>query len=75
MRSDDVTRHTHFVVLRGSVDEQNDNAGFLRGLPVVEGFPKICVARANGSIIDVQDPSEFLPDGTYAPDRALTFLT
>lgn len=62
------------MVLKVSVDEQNDNAGFLRGLPAAEGFPKICGVRANGSIIHVQDPSGFLLDGTHDPDRARTFL-
>jgi len=64
----------HFVLLKVSVDEKNDNAQFLKGLPRSDGFPKLYVSRANGSIIHVQDTTEFMLNGNYDAARVMQFL-
>jgi thiol:disulfide interchange protein len=66
--------HDHYVLLKVSVSDANDNADFLAGLPPLTGYPRLYVTRANGQVIHAQDPSAFLQDGTYDPDRVLAFL-
>ena len=64
----------NFVLLKVSVDEANPNAEFLSGLPKLEGYPKLFVARADGIIVHSQDPSDFMVAGDYAPEPILAFL-
>lgn len=63
-----------YVLLKVSVDETNDNAEFLRGLPPLTSYPTLFVARGDGMLIHVQDPADFLLQGTYDPSRVLAFL-
>ncbi|MCU7958940.1 MAG: thioredoxin family protein [gamma proteobacterium symbiont of Bathyaustriella thionipta] len=64
----------NYVLLKVSVDEHNDNAEFLKGLPYSYGFPKLYVSRANGSIIHVQNSSDFMQNGRYSAAKVMDFL-
>ena len=68
------TLRRHFVVLKVNVSDANANAEFMRGLPAVEGYPKLYVSGSEGSILHVQDPTEFVRGGDYDPALVLDFL-
>lgn len=64
----------NFVILKVNVSEENYNADFMATMPKVAGYPQLFVARSNGSIIHIQDPSDFLVEGKYSANRVYNFL-
>ena len=64
----------NYVVLKVNVSDENDNAAFLAGLPKLDGYPKLFVARADGTLLHAQDPSAFVERGTYSASRVRAFL-
>ncbi len=64
----------HYVLLKVNVSEDNDNADFMRGMPVLHGYPQLFVAQGDGDIAHAQDPSEFILYGSYDPELILAFL-
>lgn len=63
-----------FVLLKVNHSETNPNDDFIDGLPRLTGYPKLYVARSDGTVIHAQDPSAFLVDGRYDPVRVLAML-
>ncbi len=70
----EATLRRDYVVLKVNVSEENDNAEFMAGMPVLAGYPKLFVARSDGSVIHAQDPSEFFVNGSYSAELLLVFL-
>ncbi|WP_162844093.1 thioredoxin family protein [Sinobacterium caligoides] len=65
--------YAQFVILKVSVDDDNDNAAFIAGLPTFSGYPHFFVADA-ASIFHSQSPTDFVVDGQFAPERIEAFI-
>ena len=66
--------HLHFVVLKVSVSEKNDNAEFMAGFPKPLGYPHIYIAEADGRIIFSKDTAQFLENARYSVSRFQQFI-
>lgn len=64
----------HYVLLKVNASDEAANQAFLDALPRRVGYPQLFVARADGNIIHAQDPSAFLHQGDYDPERVVAFL-
>ena len=60
------TRH---VLLKVNTIDAAPNQAFLDALPRMVGYPQLFVARADGNIIHAQDPTAFLHQREYDPER------
>jgi len=66
--------HQHYVLLKVSVSDANNNAKFMNSLPPVLGYPHMYVSTNNGKIIRSKDTAELQQHGDYSVANWLTFL-
>ncbi len=68
------TLHSHFVLLKINVSEENDNRDFLAGLPETRGYPHFFIADSDGSILHSRDTIHLLQEGQYSAEKFVAFL-
>ena len=68
------TLHNHFVLLKVSVSDSNENEDFMQSLPPVLGYPHMYVSTNSGQMLLSKDTAELLDDLQYSPEYWLTFL-
>ncbi|CAH0991328.1 hypothetical protein SIN8267_01431 [Sinobacterium norvegicum] len=66
--------YQQFVVLKVSVDDENDNAEFIKGLPPFTGYPHFFVADSQGKVFLSQTPTDFVADGEFVDQRIVNFI-
>jgi len=66
--------HETFVILKINVNNENDNAAFLKAFPKALGYPHMYVSEYNGSVLWSKDTAEFVINGQYSRDAFLTFF-
>jgi thioredoxin-related protein len=66
--------YQQFVVLKVSVDDDNDNAEFIKGLPAFTGYPHFFIADSSGDVFLSQTPTDFVADGEFVDQRILNFI-
>ncbi|VAW59567.1 hypothetical protein MNBD_GAMMA11-2034 [hydrothermal vent metagenome] len=66
--------HETFVMLKINVNNENDNAEFLKAFPKALGYPHMYVSEYNGSVLWSKDTAEFVVNGSYSKEAFLTFF-
>ncbi len=66
--------HETFVMLKVNVNNENDNAEFLRAFPKALGYPHMYVSEYNGSVLWSKDTAEFVINGQYSREEFLSFF-
>ena len=68
------TLYNNYVVLKVSVDDENDNKEFLSGLPKTNGYPHLFITKNDGTVIHSTDTTRLVVDGKYVRERIMAFL-
>ncbi len=66
--------HETFVVLKVSIDEENDNAEFMSAFPPVKGYPHMYITDNRGNILYSQDTTIFWENDEYSEKRFMDFF-
>jgi thioredoxin-related protein len=66
--------HNHYVLLKISVSDENENKAFMSGLPPVLGYPHMFVSSNTGKMLLSKDTGELQENGDYSARIWLEFL-